>query len=577
MWWIAPLLLALLAFLPDAACAQGSSDTNTRTEAEKLILGQRIYREGILPSGKPLQGVAQANVLRVGTDAACVTCHRRSGYGSSEGTLEIRSVTGPALFGKHDVRPVAPESGTNGTRRASTNNPADSASATTRALRESRIAAFYGKRQRPPYDDVSLRRAINEGVDVTGRALNVGMPRYALDADDYASLLAYLKTLSVHFSPGVTDDKFHFATVIQPGIDAAKRRALFEILQAYINDRNTGMRSEVRKHLAGSVRLGRTYREWVLHVWELSGPSESWGKQLEAYYSRQPVFALISGLGNTSWRPIHDFSERFEVPCIFPQTDLPVVEGQGIYTVYLSKGITLEAAALAKFLQDRGERGPVTQVFRRDETGGIASDTFRKAWKAKGGTHLKERVLDGAPDKAFWQDLWNASAHSTLILWLSPKDLAGAQELVATESKVKFIYLSSTLLADDSSALITVPDRRVRLVYPQDLPEARQQRLLSVKSWLRTNGIALSDERLQMNAYLAMMITAGEISHAMDTFSRDFLLERIEHRVGNAFDPSLYPHLSLGPGQRFASKGSYIVDAASAGTPLNRVSDWIVP
>jgi len=66
------------------------------------------------------------------------------------------------------------------------------------------------------------------------------------------------------------------------------------------------------------------------------------------------------------------------------------------------------------------------------------------------------------------------------------------------------------------------------------------------------------------------------VSHSMDTYSRDFLLERMEHRLGTSLEVSIYPHLSLGPGQRFASKGSYIVKVEAGGT-LTPLSDWIVP
>jgi hypothetical protein len=41
---------------------------------------------------------------------------------------------------------------------------------------------------------------------------------------------------------------------------------------------------------------------------------------------------------------------------------------------------------------------------------------------------------------------------------------------------------------------------------------------------------------------------------------------------------TLYPHLSLGPEQRFASKGGYIVRFADAsGDRLIGESGWIVP
>jgi hypothetical protein len=118
----------------------------------------------------------------------------------------------------------------------------------------------------------------------------------------------------------------------------------------------------------------------------------------------------------------------------------------------------------------------------------------------------------------------------------------------------------------------------IRMVYPQDLPQARAARVEVVRRWLRKKGIEFTDESVQSNAYLAATVTAGAMSHAMEVYSRDFLLERVEHRVGNGFEPSLYPRLSLGPGQRFASKGSYIVEGGGAGDgALKPVSDWLIP
>lgn len=541
--------------------------------ADPLAIGRRIYREGILPSGQPLQGFAQASVRLAGADAACATCHRRSGYGSSEGPIEVRSITGPALFGS----PLAPPAPASVTARPDL-SPAEAARANASALRAVRTAAFAGTRQRPAYDEASLARAIREGVDVTGRRMNASMPRYALEPAAIESLMAYLKTLSVQASPGVTDDTIHFATVIQPGTDPAQRRALLEVLQTYMQDRNQGLRAEQRREEAGLVRLKRTYREWVLHVWALSGPSDTWPQQLEAYNRQQPVFAMVSGLGNASWRPIHEFSERFEVPCIFPQVDVPVLASHDFYTVYLSRGMTLEAQALAKFLLGEGERGPVTQVYRREEASAAGAEAFRRAWTAATGNAPVDRVLDEVPDKAFWQQLAGQTRRATLVLWLPPRDLDQAQALTATESQVKVIYLSSNLNASPRTGLAADGEGRVRLVYPQDLPAERELRLEAARRWLRNKGIALSEEKLQMNAYLAATVTGMLVSHSMDTYSREFLLERMEHRLGTAHELSIYPHLSLGPGQRYASKGSYIVQVGGADDwQLKPLSDWIVP
>jgi hypothetical protein len=569
--------LLLVTMVGSAATAQLAA------AADLSLIGQRIYREGILPNGQPLRGVSQAGAVLSGAQAACTTCHRRSGYGSSEGPVEVRSITGPALFGDR-VAPIAPGSPVarqpSGTLPAAASPPQQSAAQTARsnaeALRAIRTARFAGARQRPVYTDVTLGRAIVGGIDVTERVMDASMPRFTLDATALAALTAYLKTLSVATSPGVTDTTLHFATVIQPGTDQAQRRALVEVLQAFIRDRNLGQRVERNREHSGQVSLGRVYRDWTLHVWELTGASDTWGAQLDRLYRQQPVYAMIGGLGSASWRPIHDFSERMELPCIFPQADVPVIDRPSHYTVYLSEGVSLEARALARYLQDSGVQGPVLQIYGRDDASTTAAAALRAALTGRAGG-LLERQLPAAPPASFWRDALQAAPGTTLVLWLRPDELEHA---AAFTVGVPFeaIYLSSALTAGHTTALDRANAGRLRIVYPQDPPALRNKRLEVVRRWLQNNNIDLTNEQVQFNAYLAATVVGMEVAAGQDTYSRDFLLERMEHRLGTALELSMYPRLSLGPGQRFASKGSYIAQVTDQQTgQLSLISDWIVP
>jgi len=62
----------------------------------------------------------------------------------------------------------------------------------------------------------------------------------------------------------------------------------------------------------------------------------------------------------------------------------------------------------------------------------------------------------------------------------------------------------------------------------------------------------------------------------VDNFSGEYLIETIEHEAETSINPGVFPRLSLGPGQRFASKGTYIVRLSRDATVMP-VSDWIVP
>jgi hypothetical protein len=361
--------------------------------------------------------------------------------------------------------------------------------------------------------------------------------------------------------------------VIQPGVAEAKRRAMFDVLQAFVRDKNAGVRSEELRRKAGAMRMYRAYRKWVLHVWELTGPPESWGAQLEARYREQPVFALVGGIGATRWQPIHDFSERFEVPCILPLTDLPATHSGNYYTVYFSRGIALEAEALAQFLGKQQGGGRIVQVYRPGAAGAVAAEAFRAALDGA-DRRLEDRPLVGEPGQAFWREL-AATPSTAIVLWLDRQDLATATRPADGAPPV---YLSTTLL----DGRMNVPAMgQVLLTYPWEVPAAREPRVLRSKQWLRVHGLDSPEEEIQavaVNTLFAITLAGDALAHLQDSFSRDNYVERVEHNITTTLMPSFYPRVSLGPDQRFASKGAYVVRPQSGANPeLAAVSEWIVP
>jgi hypothetical protein len=522
----------------------GAEGSRTVVDERLVALGQRIYREGVGTSGQPLQALGAAQSVLKGSSVACAACHRRSGYGTSEGQFAIRPITAPALFQEQ-----------------------------TQVLRSPRIRAQIGTRLRPAYTEALLARAIRSGQDAEGEPLSPVMPRYALGDEDLRALSAYLGTLSSAPSPGVDEADIHFATVIQPGVPEGQSKAMLEVMQAFFRDKAGGARSDERRRDAGTMRMYRSYRKWVLHVWTLSGPSNTWRAQLDSFYEQQPVFALVGGLGAQSWQPVHNFCEEREIPSVFPQTSLPVASGRNDYNFYFSRGISLEAEVLAKFMRDRGDAGRTVQVYRRDEAGETAAKALRAALPA--AMALDDVVLDGSASEAFWQSV-AAKRPGTLVLWLGNGDLS-----TATLPPGGFdvpVYLSFDSLNGQLPTALGRLGPTVRMVYPTDLPPRHAARLLRTKVWLHNKGIPVVDEPVQINTQFALSVLSDAVGHIMDSFSRDYLAERIEHVATQTATPSIYQSVSLGPGQRFAAKGSSIVQfEAGDKTQLKALSGWIVP
>ncbi|MBI5889601.1 MAG: ABC transporter substrate-binding protein [Nitrosomonadales bacterium] len=545
------LLLAMLA-VPVANPARAVVAGDAGSE------GKRIYREGMLPSGQPLRGIVRNGAVLSGAAAACAGCHRRSGLGGGEGQNAVRPIAGRLLFASAQVlpgqRPVGPYGGAVETR--------------------------------PVYTLHTLARALREGVDPAGRKLDALMPRFELNDDDVRQLAAYLWQLAPNTAPGVTAGEIHFATVIAPGVAPAQQQAMLGVLQAFFDGKNGGTRQEQRRrevgrNVTGSEQMYRAYRKWQLHTWRLTGPPESWAAQLEDRYREQPVFALLSGAGTGDWQPVHEFCERNEIPCLFPSIGFSGLAHSGYATFYFSRGAELEAGVLAKHLADSGATGNIVQVFRDEAAGRAPALALRAALRQHGEYAVADRPLPaGEPvSAAFWGRLLDTERPQTLILWLNDADLADFPLQRAAPPEMNSLYVSASLVAQ--TGRLQQADGwmdKLRIVDQSEPAPRRAQHLARMNVWLRARNIPLADERLQANAFFAASIAGDALAHMDENFSRDYFIERVEHMTEQSLFHSVYPRLSLGPGQRFASKGGYVTGFAQDGVRgTAQRGDWIVP
>ena len=510
--------------------------------------GERIYREGILPSGQALRGERDAGLRVVGEAAACANCHKRSGLGAWEGQSIVPPILAPYLF-----RPGA------------------------RNVDDPNLPHIQGYiPHRDAYTDATLARAIRKGIDQSGRKLSYLMPRYNLDEAAMTALLAHLKSLPWKDVPGVVGDTLHFATIVTPDADPVARKAMLDVLEQFFADKNAGYRGTTPPLQSTRGIMYRVNRRWQLHVWELLGPPESWDRQLRAKMAATPVFVVISGIGGRTWAPVHEFCERERVPCLFPNVDAPVVAETDFYPIYYSRGVLLEADMMAQRLaKERNSRNlqRVVQIFREGDIGGDGARALSAA--LAGQSAVVNRVVSAeAKPSEIVAALADVSARDAVALWLRPSDLAGL-----LSPPLAAVVFASGLMAGMENAPLSVSWRaQTRLTYPLELPEMRRVHMNFPLGWFRVRGIPVVAERIQTDTYLACVILSETTGHMLDSFIRDYLVERIEmllsHRLVNAH----YPRLSLAPGQRFASKGGYWARFADAsGTRLLADSDWSVP
>jgi hypothetical protein len=512
--------------------------------------GESIYRLGILPSGRALAANREPDLKIQGADAACVNCHRRSGLGMKEGRTIMPPVSGIYLY-----HPRA--------------TPVDDLD----------LPFVDGMRpDRDPYTDTSLARAIRDGIGVDGQVLNYLMPRYALDDPDMAALIAYLKTLTPLPVPGVTDSLLNFATIITPDADPVKRKGMLDVLNHFFTDKNAFARAETPRMRSSHRMMFKANRRWQLHVWELTGAPDTWEKQLAQHLAREPVFAVISGLGGKTWAPVHHFCEQATLPCLFPNVDLPVVAERDFYSLYLSQGVLLEAQLVARRLGDAKivpTAGRIVQIYRAGDIGEPAAKALANASTAGGYRIVGHALRAGGSRRELAAALRDAGPHDALVLWLRPEDVAS---LTDAPVRAAAVFMSGIMGGLDKAPLPADWRGVTRMAYPFDLPDLRRIRMDYPLGWFAIRHIAVVDERVQADTYLACGLLAETLSHMADSFIRDYLVERVEGMLEHRILTAYYPRLALAPNQRFASKGGYIVHFAEPrGTRLIADSDWIAP
>ena len=558
------MLLLLVVCLPGS---YGESLKPPRSPREILTLGERMYRDGILPSGEAVQAFVKEDLPVAGTAFSCESCHMRSGLGSLEGGVVTPPTNGASLFQPYRV-----------------------------LFKGLEQKYFPFPPRRPAYNETSLAEVIRSGTSPAGGVLNDVMPRYLLENEDMAILITYLKSLSARFSPGVSDTTLRFATVITDDVSQEDRDAMLANMERYIHIKNSqaktyqspGSRSrQMAENMLVSKELAT--RTLTLSRWVLKGPSQTWRSQLEEYYRKEPVFALLGGIAKGEWRVIHQFSEDNRIPCIFPQTDFPVISATDWYTLYPSKGFYQEGEAAARYLSSREDIAadrPIVELVRDSREGEALSAGFEQTWRDTGHQDVQTIRLkaDEKITASFIKQLLVTVKPAAILLWDGSATPPALELLAAAADKPKLVFVSSRYLGTGLRMLpeqareftyITFPYSFARKVIKSSMGSIEVEDdeqwsipLADIAVHDRAHNIPkLSNSTIQLIT-MALMDMRGN-------YYRDNLLDVIS-MVPDQPSP-VYARLSFGPGQRYASKGCYIVQLGNGSQPeIIRKSAWVI-
>ncbi len=557
--WVLGILVlsgALCAGTRDPAPASSSGAVAGLSPDRALALGERMYRQGLLPSGAPLRTQVSEDGPVPGSAFTCLSCHLRSGVGSIEGGVVTLPANAARLFqprywklpnlspeARKDILAITPEA-------------------------------------RPAYTDATLGRVLRTGVDPTGHELHPAMPRFQLSDPNMAILIHYLRSLSATVSPGVDATTIRFATVVTEEVSLEDERAMLVPMNNYLarhNRYSDGFDNRMYQSAGGSEMNG-SYRRLALSVWRLKGAPETWGRQLEAYLAEEPVFALLGGISYGDWRPIHTFCETHRLPCLLPITDLPVLSNTDWYTLYFSKGFYQEGQAAARYLASLPPGGRVLQITQEGPAGQALAAGFRETWRELGRRGLKEVRLGQGETQvsgARLDALLRKERPAALLLWTGPGSFAALGELAESARHPEQVFLSSRLLGPTVSELPEGARAFTRITYPYRDPKHEPE----VSKYAATLMAGLTprnpESRIATRVYSMIQVLRQGLAEMYLNFYRDNLLDRIGMQAEQALPD--YLRLSFGPGQRYAAKGCYIMQLSPGPDPqLLRRSEWII-
>jgi len=273
----------------------------------------------------------------------------------------------------------------------------------------------------------------------------------------------------------------------------------------------------------------------------------------------------------------------------------------------------------------RENKGRVVQISAADPVAKGGASALRLALGTESSANLVDLSL-ASGDRAIKAALTGLTERDTVVLWLREADFAALKELPTTAAQV---LVSTTAGGGEQIALPTALRRNARLVQPLEVQRMRTANLERLEAWLAGSQVPRVDLRLQSEVFFAAVSLQATLRGMLNNLHTDYLIERAEATLTNfeimqvqdeiqamMMGPmnkrpqqleqrsaeqlaaseamtkaqmahleemrlrggtTVYPRLSLAQGQRFASKGAYLMRLNPDALGVIGEPEWIVP
>jgi ABC-type branched-subunit amino acid transport system substrate-binding protein len=546
------LVVLLCACLGAAAFLLGGfgRSASAQAQAEQLSAaeqrGKQIYLRGESAGPEITVMLGGGDTEVPASSFSCATCHGLVGEGTEEGGLTAPSLVWSALTSAH-----------------------------TSALTT---------KERGPYTEATLVRAIRLGLDPAGVRLHPGMPQYKMTDEQATDLVAYLKKLGRDLDPGLSQ------TSIKIGVALPMTGALAPLGQD-IKDTLNASFAEANEH--GGI-YGRRFELVVEDSrGDVSGTNEATRKLVE----RDRVFALAGSFEPKGAADTNEFLKTVEVPLVGPVTLSPhLTLPPNRFIFYLLPTFNDQARSLVDFIIAKRARVQTPDTVQKTSRQATPAQPERKLSAAviymKG--ELEADALEGLRAQARLRSVNITSEQSYEAGRFAPARMvevmaqkkpdyvfffgAGADILSCAREmeRVRFnapLVSSVMMLGREAFDLSPETAARTLLAYPSALPDQGDfAEFLDVMQRRRVN---LRSPAFQTIAYASAKTLIEAVKLSSRQLSRATLISALEglrdYRTG------VIPPVSFGPNRRVGVEGSFVVGIDLVNKRYVPLSEQLVP
>lgn len=529
-----PLACACLAFLcaftalySYRALAQQSASSSAGALTLQEQRGKAIYRRGASPSGREIVAVMGEIDVPAST-LACAGCHGERGEGKTEG-----GVTAGQLTWAHLTKPYG--------------------------------HTHSSGRKHGPFNELSLIRAVANGIDPAGNPLAVAMPRYRMTQEQMADLIAYVKRLAADRDPGVTEQAIIVGSVLPArGPLAETGAAMRDVLTTYFDDVNG--------------RGGIYNRKVELRIAESRANAAETAAAAGELAAREQVFAFVGGLSAGADIELAALASEREAPFIGPATLLPQT-GTPVnrQLFYLLSGVKEQARALVNFAASVPglTKTRVAIVAGGSELAQAASAAAEEQVKKTGWERVgRDTYQDGGFDAAqLVRKLRLADTSVVLFFGQSGDDVAFVRE-AARAGWTPHVFLLGALAGRGLVGAVSQEFKdKLFLAYPtvpEDITPAGTAEFRALHEKYR---FALRHTASQLAAFAAAKVFVEALKRAGQDLTREKLIAALESLYD--FETGVTPRLTFGPNRRIGAMGSYIVTIDGVKKQFVAVGGWV--